>query len=180
MKLPSPFSARRVTLRAPPAWHARQDIKIAHVYGKTGALEAYAKQTPGRLMLGLEYATGGTMTVNGRKIVDHRERITRASPTSRSQCSLPRYGDDKVDLADRPDLVALGAGACCPVAEEYKKVLLVEPCRSPTRSPATSGTATSSAPGAARRRTRLPAPSRCPRTRRSRCWRRTTRSAATA
>ena len=42
-----------------------QDIKIAHVYGKTGALEAYAKQTQAGLMLGLEYATNGTMTVNG-------------------------------------------------------------------------------------------------------------------
>ena len=30
-----------------------QDIKIAHIYGKTGPLEAYAKQTQAGLMLGL-------------------------------------------------------------------------------------------------------------------------------
>ena len=40
------------------AVHAK-DIKIAHVYDKTGALEAYAKQTHIGLMMGLEYATKG-------------------------------------------------------------------------------------------------------------------------
>jgi len=48
---------------------AAADIKIAHVYDKTGALEAYAKQSHDGLMMGLEYATGGTMEVNGAKIV---------------------------------------------------------------------------------------------------------------
>ena len=46
-----------------------KDIRIAHVYDKTGALEAYAKQTQTGLMMGLEYATGGTMAVNGNKLV---------------------------------------------------------------------------------------------------------------
>src|ERR1017187_1316525 len=46
-----------------------QDIKIAHVYDKTGPLEAYAKQTQTGLMMGLSYGTGGTMTVNGHKLV---------------------------------------------------------------------------------------------------------------
>ena len=45
------------------------DIKIAHVYGKTGALEAYAKQSHTGFMMGLEYATDGTMEIDGRKIV---------------------------------------------------------------------------------------------------------------
>ena len=48
---------------------AAQDIKIALLAGRTGPLEAYAKQTEAGLMLGLEYLTNGTMTVNGRKIV---------------------------------------------------------------------------------------------------------------
>ncbi|MFO4987263.1 hypothetical protein RCK87_26325, partial [Salmonella enterica subsp. enterica serovar 1,4,[5],12:i:-] len=47
---------------------AQSEIKIAHVYSKTGPLEAYGKQTQAGLMMGLNYATGGTMTVNGRKI----------------------------------------------------------------------------------------------------------------
>ncbi len=41
-----------------------KDIKIAHIYCKTGILEAYAKQTQVGLQLGLDYATKGT---NGRQ-----------------------------------------------------------------------------------------------------------------
>ena len=45
------------------------EIRIAHVYGQTGALEAYAAQSHIGLMLGLEYATGGTMEIDGEPIV---------------------------------------------------------------------------------------------------------------
>ena len=45
-----------------------EPIKIAHVYGKTGPLEAYAKQSHDGLMLGLEYATNGTFEIDGRTI----------------------------------------------------------------------------------------------------------------
>ena len=48
---------------------AAEDLKIALIYGKTGPLEAYAKQTETGLRLGFEYATKGTMMVDGRKIV---------------------------------------------------------------------------------------------------------------
>ena len=44
---------------------AKNEVRIAHVYSKTGPLEAYGKQTQTGLMMGLEYATGGTMTVAG-------------------------------------------------------------------------------------------------------------------
>ena len=40
---------------------AADPYKIAHVYGKTGPFEAYAKQSHVGLMMGLEYATGGSM-----------------------------------------------------------------------------------------------------------------------
>ena len=43
---------------------ASAEITIAHVYGKTGPLEAYAKQSHDGLMLGLEYATDGTMEID--------------------------------------------------------------------------------------------------------------------
>src|SRR4051794_13514840 len=46
-----------------------KEIRIAHVYSKTGPLEAYGKQTQTGLMMGLDYATNGTMTVNGKKLV---------------------------------------------------------------------------------------------------------------
>jgi branched-chain amino acid transport system substrate-binding protein len=102
-----------------------QDIKIAHVYDKTGALEAYAKQTQAGLMLGLEYATGGTMSVLGRKIVIIEKDSQLKPDLAKSQLAAA-YGDDKVDFAIGPT----GSGsalAMLPVAEEYKKVLLVEP-----------------------------------------------------
>lgn len=54
-------------LAAAPA--SAQDLKIALIHGKTGPLEAYAKQTENGLRMGLEYATKNTMTVDGRKIV---------------------------------------------------------------------------------------------------------------
>jgi branched-chain amino acid transport system substrate-binding protein len=53
----------------PAALAQGKDIKIAHIYSKTGPLEAYGKQTQTGLMMGLSYATGGTMEVAGRKIV---------------------------------------------------------------------------------------------------------------
>jgi len=104
---------------------AAQDIKIAHVYDKTGPLEAYAKQSSAGLMLGLEYATGGTMAVNGRKLVVI-EKDTQSKPDVGKAQLAAAFGDDKADIAIGPvnSGVAL---AMLPVAEEYKKILLVEP-----------------------------------------------------
>ena len=45
-----------------------QELKIALIAGKTGALEAYAKETETGFMMGLEYLTAGKMEINGRKI----------------------------------------------------------------------------------------------------------------
>lgn len=102
-----------------------QDIKIAHVYDKTGALEAYAKQTQTGLMMGLEYATGGTMKVNGRKLVVIEKDSQFKPDVGKSQLASA-FADDKADIAIGPT----GSGvalAMLPVAEEYKKILLVEP-----------------------------------------------------
>ena len=104
---------------------AAQDIKIAHVHSKTGALEAYAKQTQTGLMLGLEYATGGTMTVNGRKLVVI-EKDDQGKPDLGKSQLASAFADDKADLAIGPTSSGV-ALAMLPVAEEYKKILLVEP-----------------------------------------------------
>jgi branched-chain amino acid transport system substrate-binding protein len=104
--------------------HAK-DIKIAHVYDKTGPLEAYAKQTQAGLMMGLEYATNGTMQVNGNKLVV-MEKDTQGKPDVGKSQLASAYADDKADIAVGPT----GSGvalAMLPVAEEYKKILLVEP-----------------------------------------------------
>ena len=106
--------------------HAQgKDIKIAHVYDKTGPLEAYAKQTQAGLMMGLEYATGGTMTVLGRKIVVI-EKDSQFKPDVAKAALAAAYGDDGADVAVGPTFSA-SALAMLPVAEEYKKLLLVEP-----------------------------------------------------
>lgn len=105
-----------------PAW---ADIKIAHVYGKTGALEAYAKQSHDGLMMGLEYATGGTMEVNGEKIVVI-EKDTQLKPENGKALLAEAYGDDDVALAVGP--VSSGVAlAMLPVAAEYEKILIVHP-----------------------------------------------------
>ncbi|MCO5109071.1 MAG: substrate-binding domain-containing protein [Burkholderiaceae bacterium] len=102
-----------------------KDIKIAHVYSKTGALQAYGAQTQTGLMLGFDYATGGTMTVNGRKIV-LIEKDDQGKPDVGKALLQAAYADDKVDLAIGPTSSGV-ALALLPVAEEYKKILLVEP-----------------------------------------------------
>ena len=102
-----------------------KDIKIAHIYSKTGPLEAYGKQTQTGLMMGLEYATGGTMQVAGRKIVVI-EKDDQGKPDLGKNLLAAAYGDDKVDIAVGPTASPV-ALAMLPVAEEYKKILLVEP-----------------------------------------------------
>ncbi|HEX7883661.1 MAG TPA: substrate-binding domain-containing protein [Afipia sp.] len=101
------------------------DLKIALIHGKTGPLEAYAKQTETGLRMGLEYATKNTMTVDGRKTV----LITKddqGKPDLAKAALAEAYQDDKVDLAI--GTTASGAAlAMLPVAEENKKVLIVEP-----------------------------------------------------
>ena len=102
-----------------------KEIRIAHVYDKTGALEAYAKQSQVGLMMGLEYATGGKMEVLGRKIVVIEKDGQLKPDVGKSQLAAA-FGDDKADIAIGPTSSA-SALAMLPVAEEYKKVLLVEP-----------------------------------------------------
>ncbi len=110
---------------AAPAVAQEKPIKIAVIYSKTGPLEAYAKQTEAGFMLGLEYATKGTMMVNGRKIeVTFKDDQFKADL---AKSALEQaYSDDKVDLA----VGTTGSGgalAMLPVAAEYKKLLIVEP-----------------------------------------------------
>lgn len=114
-----------VAAMALTATAASADITIAHVYGKTGPFEAYAKQSHVGLMMGLEYATGGTMEVNGEKIVVI-EKDTQLDPAKGRALLAEAYGDDEVDLAVGP--VSSGVAlAMLPVAEEYEKLLIVEP-----------------------------------------------------
>jgi branched-chain amino acid transport system substrate-binding protein len=107
------------------AFAQAKELKIAHIYGKTGPLEAYAKQSHTGLMMGLEYLTGGKMQLLGRKIVVI-EKDTQNKPDVGKAGLAAAFGDDKVDIAVGPVNSGI-AVAMLPVAEEYKKVLIVEP-----------------------------------------------------
>ena len=101
------------------------DLKIALIYGKTGPLEAYAKQTETGLRMGLEYATKGTMMLDGRKIVVIT-KDDQSKPDLSKAALAEAYQDDKADIAIGTTSSA-AALAMLPVAEEFKKILLVEP-----------------------------------------------------
>src|SRR5262245_25432703 len=113
------------TLLASGVAMAQQSLKIALIYGKTGPLEAYARQTEAGFMLGLEYATQGKLELDGRKI-QVILKDDQLKPDVAKAALEQAYGDDKVDIAVGTTSSA-AALAMLPVAEEYKKILLVEP-----------------------------------------------------
>jgi len=102
-----------------------KEIRIALIASKTGPLEAYAKQTIVGFTMGLNYATGGTMMVAGKKLVVI-EKDDQGKPDVGKSLLAAAYADDKVDIAVGPTASPV-ALAMLPVAEEYKKILLVEP-----------------------------------------------------
>ena len=113
-------AALACALASPLALAQSKEIRIAHIYSKTGPLEAYGKQTATGFMMGLDYATGGTMMVAGKKLV------VIEKPDLGKSLLATAYSDDKADLAVGPTASGV-ALAMLPVAEEYKKILLVEP-----------------------------------------------------
>ena len=104
---------------------ADDPIRIAHIYGKTGPLANYGKQSHDGLMLGLEYATEGTMSVNGRAI-EVIEKDSRLDPLLGRSLLEEAYAEDDVLMAVGP-LSSSVAVPMLPVAREYRRILLVEP-----------------------------------------------------
>ncbi|MDZ5470246.1 substrate-binding domain-containing protein [Bacillus sp. 31A1R] len=102
-----------------------EPIKIGVLASQTGGLEAYGKQTLRGFELGLEYATGGTMEVDGRKIQFIVED-TETKPEVAVQKATKLLEDDEVDF-----LVGSSSSgdtlAVLPLAEEYEKIMVVEP-----------------------------------------------------
>ena len=104
---------------------AAQETRIALIVGKTGPFEAYAKETETGFMLGLEYLTGGKMELDGRKL-KVIVKDDQLKPDLAKAALAEAYGDDKVAIAVGTS--SSGATlAMLPVAEEYKKILIVEP-----------------------------------------------------
>jgi branched-chain amino acid transport system substrate-binding protein len=107
------------------AQSSQGEIRIAHVHSLTGPLEAYGKQTSTGFQMGLEYATGGTMMVAGKKLVVI-EKDDQGKPDLGKSLLATAYSDDKADIAVGPTSSGV-ALAMLPVAQEYRKVLVVEP-----------------------------------------------------
>ena len=118
-------AALACALASPLALAQSKEIRIAHIYSKTGPLEAYGKQTATGFMMGLDYATQGSMMVAGKKLVVI-EKDDQGKPDLGKSLLAAAYSDDKADLAVGPTSSGV-ALALLPVAEEYKKILLVEP-----------------------------------------------------
>lgn len=100
-------------------------IKIGVLASLTGALETYGKQTVRGFELGLDYATEGTMEVNGHKIQFVVED-TETKPEVAIQKATKLLEENEVDF-----LVGSSSSgdtlAVLPLAEEYEKVMIVEP-----------------------------------------------------
>ncbi|MEH7251308.1 substrate-binding domain-containing protein [Neobacillus niacini] len=103
----------------------KEPIKIGVLASTTGALESYGKQTLRGFELGLEYATEGTMEVAGRKI-EFVVEDTETKPEVAVQKATKLLEEDKVDFlvgsSSSADTLAV-----LPLAEEYKKIMIVEP-----------------------------------------------------
>ncbi|MFH1103132.1 MAG: substrate-binding domain-containing protein [Pseudomonadota bacterium] len=105
--------------------NAAEPIKIGILQGLSGALEVYAKAEVIGFKMGLEWATKGTNQIIGRD-VQLLVEDTQLKPDRAKMLLTKMYGDDKVDIAVGPTSSGV-ALAILSVAEEFKKILVVEP-----------------------------------------------------
>jgi len=105
---------------------AQDPIKIALVHGLSGSsFEAFSKQAQTGFELGIEYATDGTNTVKGHQI-ELIIKDTQFKPDVARAVLAEAYGDDEVLMAIGSTSSGVAKGML-PIAEEYEKILIVEP-----------------------------------------------------
>ncbi|MBP6896258.1 MULTISPECIES: substrate-binding domain-containing protein [Pseudacidovorax] len=124
-KLAMAATAAAACWLAPQAFAQDKPIKIALIASKTGPSEAYARDTERGLRLGLEYLTQGSMTLLGRKI-ELIVKDDQMKPELSKAMLTEALADDKADIAIGTSWSG-GALSMAPVAEEYGKLLMVEP-----------------------------------------------------
>ncbi len=114
------------SMAAPAVAQDGEPVKIALIHGMSGsAFEAFSKQTQTGFEMGLEYATDGTMEVNGHPI-EIIKKDTQFKPDVARAVLAEAYADDEA-------LIAVGATSSgvttgmLPIAEEYERILIVEP-----------------------------------------------------
>ncbi|MBE4909262.1 substrate-binding domain-containing protein [Bacillus luteolus] len=122
---PSTTEQPKEAAKEEPKEEPKEPIKIGVLASLSGALEAYGKQTVNGFELGLQYATGGTMEVNGRKI-EFVVEDTETKPEVAIKKATKLLEEDKVDFivgsSSSGDTLAV-----LPLAEEYEKIMVVEP-----------------------------------------------------
>lgn len=115
-----------VTVALTGAAYAADPIKIALVHGLSGStFEVFSKQTQTGFEMGLEYATKGTNMIKGHPI-EIIKKDTQFKPDVARAVLAEAYGDDDVLLAVGGTSSGVTKGML-PVAEEYQKILMVEP-----------------------------------------------------
>ena len=105
---------------------AQDPIKIALIHGLSGSsFEAFSKQAQTGFEMGIEYGTDGTNEINGRPI-ELIIKDTQFKPDVARAMLAEAYGDDDVLLAVGATSSGVTVGML-PIAEEYEKILIVEP-----------------------------------------------------
>jgi len=104
---------------------AADPIKIGIIQGISGPYEIYGKAEVTGFKMGLEYFTKGSNKIIGRD-VEILVEDTQLKADRAKMLLTKLYSDDKVDLAIGPTSSGV-ALAVLPVAQEFKKILIVEP-----------------------------------------------------
>jgi len=104
---------------------AADPIKIGILQGLSGPYEIYGKAEVTGFKMGLEYFTNGTNKIIGRDVKLFIED-TQLKAARAKMLLTKLYSDDKVDLAIGPTSSGV-ALAILPVAQQFKKILIVEP-----------------------------------------------------
>ena len=104
---------------------AADPIKIGIIQGISGPYEIYGKTEVTGFKMGLEYFTKGSNKIIGRD-VEILVEDTQLKAARAKMLLTKLYSDDKVDLVVGPTSSGV-ALAVLPVAQEFKKILIVEP-----------------------------------------------------
>jgi branched-chain amino acid transport system substrate-binding protein len=117
-------AAVALSLLAAGAAQAADSIVITHVNTLTGSLRSYGEQLHVGLRLGFEYATKGTMTVEGRPI-KLIERDDQMNPARARALVEAAYAEDDSHIVIGP--IASGiALAVLPLAAEYERIIIAQ------------------------------------------------------
>ncbi len=99
-------------------------IRVAHVSQFSGPLAAYGEQLNVGLRMGFEYATDGTMQLQGRD-VELLRKDTQNDPARARALAEEAYAEDDAHIV--VGTVSSGVAlAMLPIAEEYERIMMPE------------------------------------------------------